>query len=196
MALTALIFLASWRELVPLLRGAWPGMDRPARHLTALVSAGLVFAAMGAHLSPALTVADTFPGETLALFLLGTKCQDIFAYFTGYFIGSHKMAPTISPKKTWEGAFGGVAGAALGTWMFAGLWATPCPLHPGIYGALLGISSLGGDLLESKLKRMAGVKDSGALVPGFGGVLDMVDSLILAAPLSLALHLNFPATLP
>lgn len=196
LALITLVFLASWRELVPLLRGAWPGMDRPARHLTAVVASGAVFAATAAHLSPALARGDSFLGETLALFLLGTKCQDIFAYFTGNFFGRHKIAPTISPKKTWEGAMGGVGGAAFGTWLFSGLWETSCPLSPGLYGMLLGVASLGGDLLESKLKRLAGVKDSSNLVPGFGGVLDMVDSLILAAPLSLALHLLFPSSNP
>lgn len=121
----------------------------------------------------------------LVILLIGTKSQDVFAYFTGSFIGKHPLAPSISPKKTWEGAIGGVLGAGLVTWAFCELWTVKVPLMPFVYGLILGTGSLLGDLIESKIKRRAAIKDSGNVLPGFGGVFDMVDSLILATPFSL-----------
>ncbi|CAG0974621.1 Phosphatidate cytidylyltransferase [Phycisphaerales bacterium] len=120
--------------------------------------------------------------------LLVTKACDIGAYFTGKAIGRHKLIPWLSPGKTWEGLFGGMALSAVVSW--GGLWA----LHrltgyglPGIGWALLpgllfAVVGQAGDLLESMFKRDAGLKDSGAWVPGFGGVLDIIDSPLLVAP--------------
>lgn len=123
---------------------------------------------------------NTFTMEAAFLFIL-IWSSDTFAYLVGKFFGKHKMAPKISPKKTWEGYFGGVILTLVfsyfiekynpglrGNWMFVGfLVAAFAPL---------------GDLVESQLKRNFGVKDSGNIIPGHGGVLDRLDSFIIVAP--------------
>ena len=124
----------------------------------------------------------------IVILLIGTKSQDIFAYFSGSFFGKNPLAPSISPKKTWEGAIGGVLGSGVMTLAFASLWNVDVPLNPFVYGLVLGLGSLLGDLTESKIKRVADIKDSGQVVPGYGGVFDMVDSMILAAPFSVLFY--------
>ncbi|MEI7486567.1 MAG: phosphatidate cytidylyltransferase [Chryseobacterium sp.] len=126
------------------------------------------------------TYDNTFSLEVLFLFVL-IWSSDTFAYLTGKFFGKHKMAPKISPKKTWEGYIGGVVLTLVlsyfiekyqhdlrGNWMVVGfLVAAFAPL---------------GDLVESQLKRNFGVKDSGNIIPGHGGVLDRLDSFLICAP--------------
>jgi len=119
----------------------------------------------------------------LILFLAAVKCSDIGAYFTGSAIGRHKLIAWLSPGKSWEGLFGGLAAAAgvsiLVVWLFGMrmslAWAA-------IFGCVVGAIGQFADLCESLLKRSASIKDSGALVPEFGGVLDVLDSPLLAAP--------------
>lgn len=124
------------------------------------------------------------PRLLLFLFVL-VWVADTFAYFTGSMLGKTKLAPHISPGKTVEGVAGGVLGAVLlawlcGTmiWKFEGLLLA---MWTGL-AALTALFSVVGDLTESKLKRIAGVKDSGSLLPGHGGVLDRIDALTAAAP--------------
>lgn len=109
--------------------------------------------------------------------------NDTFAYFTGLAFGKHRLYERISPKKSWEGAFGGVGGALVGAFLVR---ATVLPelAVPTALAAALGGSVLGplGDLSESMAKRAAGVKDSGTLIPGHGGVLDRIDALLFIAP--------------
>ena len=117
------------------------------------------------------------------LALFSTFAVDTAAYFTGRTIGRHTMAPAISPKKTWEGFAGGYAGgfaAALLLNYFLGLRidATPAIL----IGATLPAAAAAGDLFESWIKRRAGVKDASGLIPGHGGVLDRLDSLLFVFP--------------
>ncbi|MFK7787910.1 MAG: phosphatidate cytidylyltransferase [Phycisphaeraceae bacterium] len=120
----------------------------------------------------------------LAAALLTTKSCDIGAYFTGRAIGKHKLIPWLSPGKTWEGLVGGVIVASLVS------LATLMPLanlHWGYalaVGAILAVVGQGGDLLASMFKRDAAVKDSGSSIPGFGGVLDVIDSPLLAGPVA------------
>lgn len=108
---------------------------------------------------------------------------DTVAYVVGILVGGRKLAPKISPAKTWSGAFGGLLGGALAGWICA---QTFLPIITPLAGALLGLLSalLGqlGDLVESLLKRDAGLKDSARLLPGHGGVLDRVDSLLFSVP--------------
>ncbi len=107
---------------------------------------------------------------------------DVGAYFAGRAIGGPKLAPVISPKKTWAGFYGGVAAATvLGTlWVYlTGLGATYLLLAP-----LFSAAAQGGDLFESWMKRRAGVKDSGTMLPGHGGVFDRLDGLIPVAVLT------------
>ncbi len=115
------------------------------------------------------------------------KSCDIGAYFTGTTIGKNKMIPWLSPGKTWEGLAGGLvaAGAAggVGAWLLdRGGMVAPTPLIGAAMGVLFGGLGQVGDLSASLLKRDAGVKDSGRSMPGFGGVLDLIDSPILVAP--------------
>jgi phosphatidate cytidylyltransferase len=106
---------------------------------------------------------------------------DTAAYFVGRSFGVHKLAPAISPGKTWEGALGNLLGSVLGGWLFAYVTDAPVRLMLGA-AVVASIAGQVGDLLESVYKRAAEVKDSGTLLPGHGGVLDRIDALIFAAP--------------
>ena len=121
-------------------------------------------------------------GRKVLLFaLVITWVGDTVAYFVGRAIGKHPFAPILSPKKTWEGALGGFVGSLLVGVAFSKWIGVPV-------GSMLGMAAVGnvagqvGDLLESAYKRSAGVKDSGTLLPGHGGILDRIDALILAIP--------------
>ena len=120
-----------------------------------------------------------------------TKGSDMAAYVGGKFFGTHALAPQLSPKKTVEGAFFGIFGAALFSFVLPLLWSGP-PALPAttwiFFGALTGLTAMGGDLFESLLKRDAGVKDSSS-IPGLGGVLDIIDSSLFTIPL-LFIYLN------
>jgi len=129
------------------------------------------------------------PGAWLLLLMIAAaKFTDMGAYITGSLIGKNKMAPHLSPAKTWEGFFGALGFAQLAAW---GVWALSGdvlswipPLHVGILALLIGLIAVAGDLAESILKRSLEVKDSGSLMPGIGGILDLIDSLCFAAPVT------------
>lgn len=166
------------------------GESNPVVDLAATL-AGVVYpAALLATLTAIrLDVAAGLPGTepmwaTLAVFLL-VALADTAAYYTGRSIGKTPLAPSVSPKKTREGAMGGVVGAMLGAWAL-GVFALPSvPLWAMlVLGVIAGVVSPLGDLAESRLKRAAGVKDSGTLLPGHGGFLDRLDALFVAAPLA------------
>ncbi|HMP60829.1 MAG TPA: phosphatidate cytidylyltransferase [Gemmatales bacterium] len=118
----------------------------------------------------------------LAAAIFITKACDIGAYFTGRALGRHPMAPVLSPKKTWEGAAGGLALATIAGLAFLG-WRYPW-WGAALLGLALGVAGMVGDLMESLLKRDSGQKDASQLVPGFGGVLDVVDALLFAGPVA------------
>lgn len=126
----------------------------------------------------------------LALTVFVPKCGDIGAYLTGRALGRHQMAPVLSPKKTWEGAAGGLAAAALAAILLDRLG--PVPLLQESFAAEIGFGlSVGtagmlGDLAESLVKRDCQHKEASRAVPGFGGVLDVVDAILFAAPVSYA----------
>ena len=135
---------------------------------------------------------DAGSGENLVLCLwvvTVSKFCDMGALLTGLAIGRHKMAPNISPKKTWEGAVGGVlTSAAIGAGLayYAAPW-LPESLTPtvaALVAAPLAIVTIVSDLIESVIKRRADTKDTGALIPGIGGAFDLTDSLILTAPVA------------
>ena len=134
-------------------------------------------------------------GPSLVAFLLcAVWAGDTVALYVGRAWGRHKLAPTLSPNKSWEGALGSVAGSLLATGILLGLanllaqWDSARLSFPDDAWYWLGlavvvnVAAQVGDLAESALKRSAGVKDSGSLLPGHGGVLDRVDALLLAAP--------------
>jgi phosphatidate cytidylyltransferase len=117
-------------------------------------------------------------GQTWMLMaLLGTAACDTGAYLVGSLVGRHKLIPHISPGKTWEGLFGGVLGAVLAALALSGLlkigWEEAVLL-----GVLVCVAAVCGDLVESLIKRAVGVKDSGTIIPGHGGILDRVDSIL------------------
>ena len=127
-------------------------------------------------------------GQFYVLYLIVvTKFSDMGAYVTGSLIGKHLLVPHISPKKTWEGFFGALAFSTLGSYGLAYVLAKHLPLitpiHAGILGVTLGFAAIIGDLAESIIKRSTDVKDSGKFLPGIGGALDLIDSLLFTAPL-------------
>ena len=109
--------------------------------------------------------------------------SDIFAYFTGFLLGRHKLCPAISPKKTVEGAIGGVLGSVLICGIFGWVVIPGIAVHCLIIGALGAVFSQLGDLTASIFKRKMGIKDYGNLIPGHGGVMDRIDSILFTAPL-------------
>jgi phosphatidate cytidylyltransferase len=127
-------------------------------------------------------------GQFYCLYLIAvTKFSDMGAYLTGSLIGRHQMSPHISAKKTWEGFFGALGLAllcSLGLFkLMPGHLSVLTWTHATILGLLLGFAAVIGDLAESLIKRSTGVKDSGNLLPGIGGALDLIDSLLFTAPL-------------
>jgi phosphatidate cytidylyltransferase len=127
-------------------------------------------------------------GQYYVLYLMVvTKFSDMGAYLTGSLLGKHLMVPHISPKKTWEGFAGALFFSTLGSYGMIALMGNRLGLldwkHAAFLGLLLGFAAVVGDLAESILKRATGVKDSGALLPGIGGALDLIDSLLFTAPI-------------
>jgi len=169
-----------WLVLVP----AW------LLHGVARASRGLLAAAGWVVLTLAGFAAATLPASHLLLVLGLVWIADTAAYFAGNAFGRHRLAPGISPGKTWEG----VAGALGATLIYAVICALPgAPLDSYVQGAaawalyvagivLLSGLSIVGDLFESALKRQAGAKDSGVLLPGHGGILDRIDSVMPTLP--------------
>ena len=141
-------------------------------------AAGAVY--MGWTLSLALALRQKANGlEWVLLVVLGAFATDTGAFFTGRALGRRPLAPRISPGKTWEGAVGGfVIGTGVVMGLASGL-SLPITLWEGaILGALVAVAAQAGDLVESRLKRAAGVKDAGNLIPGHGGILDRLDSVV------------------
>ncbi len=124
----------------------------------------------------------TVHGGYLFFLILTIWANDTVAYFAGRFFGRHKLAPQISPNKTWEGAIAGFLTCVIAAEIFSGI-AMINGTHAIILGVLIGIMAQFSDLVESLIKRDAGVKDSGNLLHGHGGALDRMDSFILTAPL-------------
>lgn len=142
---------------------------------------------LGVGLALVLAIRIDFGLGAMVLYLLTVKATDMGAYFVGSAWGKHKLIPWLSPGKSWEGLAGGVAAAgALGAIFAAasGGWAVLGVLPATVFGLVLGVFGQGADLAESAMKRDAGIKDSGTSIPGFGGVLDVLDSLLLSSPVA------------
>jgi phosphatidate cytidylyltransferase len=139
---------------------------------------------LGLPLGAMIAVRESRGREALFLLMMTVVVSDTAQYYSGRAFGRRPLAPAISPKKTVEGAVGGVLfGAA--AMVVAGAWWLPA--IPALLRAALGITivalGIAGDLFESMLKRSAGMKDSSSLIPGHGGVLDRIDALLFAAPI-------------
>jgi phosphatidate cytidylyltransferase len=157
---------------------------RGGREALAVASAGLFPALyLGLPVGALVAVREIRGREALFLLILAVSASDTAQYYSGRAFGRTPLAPAISPKKTVEGAVGGLAAGvvvlvAIGAWWLPTIpWAVRAVL--GLAIAVLGIT---GDLFESMLKRSASLKDSSALIPGHGGLLDRIDALLFAAP--------------
>ncbi len=140
------------------------------------------------YVIPADDPVNRVTGQYYVLYLVAvTKFSDMGAYLVGMLIGRHQIVPHLSPKKTWEGFFGALAFSTLASCGLLCLMPEQLKainmLHGVILGLLLGFAAVIGDLAESIVKRSTGVKDSSRLLPGIGGVLDLIDSLLFTAPL-------------
>jgi phosphatidate cytidylyltransferase len=182
--------------LLPILRGHI-SMDDLFATVFGLVYVGVI----GAHFVLLHRQSGLGPG-LVTMALTAVALSDTGAYFTGRAIGRHKLAPKVSPGKTVEGALGGIVAAGAGmVAIYALQQAYASALLPEwnvvayvLVGVLLAVVSQVGDLVESMLKRDAGVKDSGNILPGHGGVLDRCDGILFAAPVMYyLLHMSMPA---
>jgi phosphatidate cytidylyltransferase len=179
------------------LRGA--PIDKMIGSSGATILGVLYVVVLGGHLVAVRTgFEQTLSAHLLSFFFLVLMGADTGAYYVGRAIGKHKLAPTISPGKTWEGVAGGiVAGLVLAAvahfWFFTELplkWALPL-------AGLMTVVGILGDLTESAFKRSAGAKDAAKILPGHGGALDRLDSLLFNAPLIYYFaHFYFGARLP
>lgn len=185
---TELFHSHAWALLVPgvmlllLVHLLVPGQKPASFERAALAVAGVFYAgALPACLLHLRMVEQGWALVFLAMMI--TWGSDTAAYFTGRSLGKHKLHPTVSPGKTWEGAIGGLAGAVLASLL---AWATFLPrigwLHAILVALMAGVLAQLGDLVESLLKRNMSVKDSGRLLPGHGGMLDRIDALMFAVP--------------
>jgi phosphatidate cytidylyltransferase len=151
--------------------------------LFALASMGVLYCAV----LPSMVIKLLYLSNGLAWFfalLAIVFAGDVFAYFIGRKFGKEKLWESISPKKTWAGAYGGLVGSLLAAVLMNHFYFPDQPLILWVsLGLLTGILGQMGDLFESVLKRVAGVKDSGGIMPGHGGFLDRIDGLIFGAPL-------------
>lgn len=173
-ALVALGVLWEWTRLVRAIAGSQLAM-------VLWQLGGAAYVGIGATMLALLRGQTGVPTLLLAI-IAAVIATDIGAYFAGRAIGGPKIAPRISPSKTWAGLGGGMIGAAAALWLcahFVGHWnlAKSLPLLL-VSGPLLAVVAQSGDFFESWLKRRAGVKDSGHLIPGHGGLFDRVDGLL------------------
>jgi phosphatidate cytidylyltransferase len=170
---------------------------QPGRSVITLGATVLSFAYVGLLLSFLIHLRSVVSHEwgmvALVSLIAIVKSGDTGAYSVGRLIGRHKMTPRLSPGKTWEGAAGHLAAGALAAWIIRHYWVgsqTWSDLPQGTlwswlaYGVLVAAAGLVGDLAESLIKRDLGRKDSSAWMPGFGGVLDVLDSIMFAAPIA------------
>jgi len=175
-ALLGIVGVAGLTELLALQTG------RPSLVLGTLFIVGLAslggLRELGAS-SARHGIADDLP-VWLLLAVLPTWAADVAAYLVGSAVGRRRLAPSISPGKTWEGTFAGFAAGAVIVLAIAAAFGLP-RVPAAIVAVALGPVGLAGDLLESYVKRRAGVKDSGTILPGHGGVLDRLDSLVASS---------------
>jgi len=172
---SAVVLSLIWLLLRPRKEGAFLGW--------AWTMAGMVY--IGWLLSHLVALRGLDDGRSwVFLALLATFGSDTAAYFTGRALGKHKLAPSISPGKTWEGTIAGILGAIIISLLFTIPSPLSLPLGYGqaiLLGLLVSVFGQLGDLVESLLKRNMGVKDSGRLLPGHGGALDRIDSVVFAS---------------
>lgn len=170
--------------IVMLAAGAWYVLTPRANISDAAVTVfGPLYTSLMFSSVVAIRSCDTgLNGALLTLGVMGSVwVNDAFAYFVGSRIGRHKLAPRISPNKSWEGFFGGLVGSVLIWLILVALQVKNMSVPLALVGGILcGVTGVMGDLFESRLKRSVGVKDSGNIMPGHGGLLDRSDSMLFA----------------
>lgn len=178
------VFVLVWAAISLLVLQEWLAITRMKPDFALWGLAGIIYAVALFFSVYALRDHARY-GLTAILFLFAVVwAADVFAYFAGRAFGGPKLAPRISPKKTWSGAVGGLVGAVVaGLALLAFTGVAVRPAH-GVLAIALGIASIGGDLFESAFKRKFAVKDSGRLIPGHGGFMDRLDGFIVAAVLA------------
>ena len=171
-------------EPVPFVVGTTIGLAVLLGAVTRRISMawGVLYIALPAF---ALIILDWIWFELVFWAFVVTWSTDIFAYFAGRAIGGPKLAPRISPNKTWAGLAGGVIGAGVAGALVASMLDLGAPYT--LVGGVMGVIAQAGDLFESWVKRRAGVKDSGSIIPGHGGVLDRLDGLLAVVIATFAL---------
>ncbi|MCP4291990.1 MAG: phosphatidate cytidylyltransferase [bacterium] len=164
-------------------------MSQSLGHMAVTVFGIMYVGWLGSHLvllrqlPVSLQLNDNIGARLVFLVALLTWATDSSAYFFGVSFGRHKLIPRISPNKTIEGAVGGLIGAALAGWLLTrSLVPFVTPTAGTILGLIVGVMAQLGDLVESLIKRDAGIKDTAELIPGHGGVLDRFDSMLFTAP--------------
>lgn len=166
------VLIIALEELRNLTKGRWP-----LRVLLGVLWLGLPLALLA-------VIREQYSPAVLVILFALIVISDSAQYFSGRAFGRHKLAPVISPKKTVEGAIGGLVASMLVAPWLGSLWLAAVPAwQMALLGGVIAIAGMAGDLFESWLKRRAGVKDSGNLIPGHGGILDRIDAWLFAAPL-------------
>jgi phosphatidate cytidylyltransferase len=158
--------------------------DQSVPAAAATLLGAVYLGALGGTIAALTTLAPPGSGPWRIVLLLAIiMVSDTFAFFVGHAWGRRRLAPSVSPGKTVEGALGGLAGGVVGALAVRHLGLPSLPMsHAIVLGVVVAALGIVGDLDESLLKRWAGVKDSGALFPGHGGMLDRIDSLLFGAP--------------
>ncbi|MEN6405842.1 MAG: phosphatidate cytidylyltransferase [Thermoguttaceae bacterium] len=185
------VFLALGAAVLLVVLGELFRYRQPGGNMANLAAGVFAVVYVGLMLSFAIQLRGYGLGA-LAAWILVVKMGDTGAYFTGRLFGKHKLAPRISPGKTVEGAVGALACSCLGAWLAVTFFSPKIAQGSTtgawwgwvVFGLLVGTAGMLGDLAESLLKRDVGVKDSSTWLPGFGGVLDILDSLLLSAPVA------------
>jgi len=189
--LAAVWFGFPWIDLVaaivaPLMVGEWLRLTRGrpvARGLLILYSMAALLALLWLRHQPG------FGRETILWILACVWATDIGAYFVGSYAGGAKLAPSISPSKTWSGLVGGICASAVVSALCTLVFDAGDTVVLAVTGGAIAVVAQAGDLLESAAKRRAGVKDSGRVIPGHGGILDRIDGLIAALVLIAVIRL-------
>lgn len=186
-ALIDTVYLVGLVFLMVMVLGVWYVLNQRARITDVAVTAfGPLYTGMTLSALVAVRCSDALDPMGAAILCIGLLmsvwANDSFAYLVGTRFGKHKMVPKISPKKSWEGLAGGIAGSVLIWLAMSYIPQTHIPVSAALVcGVVCGITGVIGDLVESRIKRGAGIKDSGNLIPGHGGLLDRSDSTLFVS---------------
>lgn len=181
------VFAVIWGVLALLIVQEWLSIVRGKPGFLAWGLAGILYAAAMYFAVLTLRSSTRFGFEAILFLFAIVWATDILAYFAGRAIGGPKLAPRISPNKTWSGMIGGLAGGVASGMALAALFGIPPSFRIALVALVLSLAAVGGDLFESAFKRRFQVKDTGHIIPGHGGFMDRLDGFIVAAWLAAAI---------